>query len=45
MADFQTCLFLEYLVFFRAVFSTEQLKCSYRMGFRIFLAFLIFDLN
>ena len=38
-------LFLQYLVFFRAVFSTTQLKCSCRMVFRMFLAFLIFYPN
>ena len=32
-------------MFFRAVFCTEQLCCSCRMVFRMFLAFLIFDPN
>ena len=36
--------FLEsYLVFLRAAFFTEQLQCSSRMVFCMFLAFLIFD--
>ena len=40
---FKLVSFLECLVFFRAVFCTEQLKSSCTMDFRMFLAFLIFD--
>ena len=42
---FKLVSFLEYLVFFRAVFCTEQFYYSCRMVFRMFLAFLIFDPN
>mgnify|MGYP006964548735 CR=1 FL=1 len=42
---FKIVLFLEYLVFFRAVFCTEQLQCFCRMVFRMFLVFLNFDPN
>ena len=42
---FKFVLFLEYLVFFRAVFCTEQLCCRCRIVFRRFLAFLMFHLN
>ena len=42
---FKIVSFLQYLVFFRAVFSEEQLQCSCRMVFRTFLAFFIFDPN
>ena len=42
--SFKLVSFLQYLVFFPAVFCTE-LYCSCRMVFRMFLAFLIFDLN
>ena len=42
---FKMVSFLEYLVFFGAVFCTEQLYCSCRIVFRMFLAFLIFDPN
>ena len=42
---FKIVSFLEYLVFFRAVFRTEQLQFSCRMVFCMFLAFLIFDPN
>ena len=42
---FKIILFLEYLVFFGAVFCTEQLQRFCRMVFRMFLAFLIFDPN
>ena len=43
--NFQIVSFLEYLVFFRALFATEQLKCSWRIVFCLFLAFLNFDPN
>ena len=42
---FKFVSFLEYLVFFQAVFETEQLYRSCRMIFGMFLAFLIFDPN
>ena len=35
--------FLEYLVFFRAVFCTEQLSMICRMDFDMFFGILIFD--
>ena len=35
--------FLEYLVFFEAIFSTEQLQIICRIDFDIFFAILIFD--
>ena len=42
---FKIVSFLEYLVFFRTVFCTEQIYCSCTMVFGMFLAFLIFDPN
>ena len=42
---FKIVSLLEYLVFFRAVFCTEQLQCSCRIVFHMFLAFIIFDPN
>ena len=36
-------LFLEYLVFFEAVFCTEQLQMVCTMDFDMFLEILIFD--
>ena len=42
---FKIVSFLEYLVFFRAIFCKETLYCSCRMVFRMFFAFLIFDPN
>ena len=45
MAILKIVSFLEYLLFFRAVFCTEQLQCSSSMVFDMFLAFLIFDPN
>ena len=42
---FKIVLFLEYLVFFRAVFCTEQLQCYCRMVFRMLLRYLNFDPN
>ena len=36
-------LFLEYLVFFEAVFCTEQLQMVCTMDFDMFLKILIFD--
>ena len=39
---FKIVSFREHLVFFQAVFCTQQLQCSCRMGFGIILAFLIF---
>ena len=35
--------FLEYLVFFRAVFCTEQLEMICRMDFDMFFGILIFE--
>ena len=35
--------FLEYLVFFEAVFCTEQLEMICRMDFEMFFGILIFD--
>ena len=35
--------FLEYLVFFRAVFCTELLEITCRMDFDMFFGILIFD--
>ena len=35
--------FLEYLVFFRALFCTEQLSMVSRMDFEMFFGILIFD--
>ena len=43
MADSQNVLILEYLVFFRAVFCTEQLLIICRMDFDVFFGILIFD--
>ena len=37
--------FLEYLVFFRAVFCTQLLKCGSRIDFCMFFGILIFDPN
>ena len=42
---FNIISFLEYLVFFRSVFSTEQFQYSCRMVFRLFLTYLSFDPN
>ena len=43
---FKIVSFLEYLgFFFQVFFCTEQLYCSCRRVFRMFLAFLIFDLK
>ena len=42
---FKIVSFLEYLVFFAAVFCTEQLRCAYRYVFRMFLDVLNFDPN
>ena len=42
---FKVVSFLQYLVFFRAVFYSEEVCCSCRIVFRMFLAFLIFDPN
>ena len=43
MADFQMLSFLEYFVFFRAVFCTAQLEMICRMDFDMFFGILIFD--
>ena len=44
MADiFKMVSFLEYLVFFRAVFCTEQLEMIWRIDFDMFFGILIFD--
>ena len=40
---FKMVSFLEYLVFFRAVFCTEQLQMICRMDFDTFFGILIFD--
>ena len=40
---FKMISFLEYLVFFGAVFCTEQLKMICRMDFDMFFGILIFD--
>ena len=40
---FKMVLFLEYLVFFGAVFCTQQLKMIFRMDFHMFFGILIFD--
>ena len=46
MADFKTSLISRiFRVFFLAVFCTDKFYCSYRMVFRMFLPFLIFDQN
>ena len=43
IADFQNVSFLEYLVFFRAVFRSEQLQITCKMDFDMFFGILIFD--
>ena len=43
MADFQNGLILEYLVFFGALFCTEQLPMLSRMDFDMFFGILVFD--
>ena len=43
MAEFQMVSFLEYLVFFGAVFCQEQLRMICRMYFDMFFGILIFD--
>ena len=45
MAILKIGSFLEYLLFFGAVFCTEQLQCSASMVFDMFYAFLNFDPN
>ena len=40
---FKIVLFLEYLVFFGAVFCTELLYCARRIDFCMFFGILIFD--
>ena len=45
MADFQNSLISPILVFFRAVFCTEQLEMICRMNFDMFFGILIFDPN
>ena len=42
---FKMVSFLEYLVFFRAVFCTQLLKCGSRIDFCMFFGILIFDPN
>ena len=42
MAVFKMLSFLEYLVFFGAVFCTEQLGMICRMDFDMFIGILIF---
>ena len=42
---FKMVSFLEYLVFFEAVFRTEQLEMICRMDFDMFFGILIFDLR
>ena len=43
MADFENALILEYLVFFRAVFCTEQLLIIVTMHFDVFFGIFNFD--
>ena len=43
MGDFKMVSFLEYLVFFRAVFCKEQLEMIGRMDFDMVFGILIFD--
>ena len=43
MADFKMVSFLEYFVFFRAVFCTELLEITCTMDFDMFFGILIFD--
>ena len=43
MGDFKMVSFLEYLVFFGAVFFTEQLYIICRTQFERFFGILIFD--
>ena len=43
MADFQNGPFLEYLVFFGAVFCTKQSEMICRMDFDMLFGILIFD--
>ena len=40
---FKIVLFLEYLMFFGAVFCTELLYCARRIDFWMFFAIFIFD--
>ena len=42
---FKIVFFFQYLVVFRAVFCTEQVCCCWKMVFRMFLVFLIFDVS
>ena len=35
--------FLEYLVFFAAVFCTQQFECASRVAFRMFLTILNYE--
>ena len=45
MGDLQNVSFLEYLVFFEAVFCLEQVAMICRMDFDMFFGILIFDLK
>ena len=45
MAHFQNVSFLEYLMFFMAVFCAEQLKMICRMDIHMFFGILVFDLK
>ena len=42
---FKMVSFLEYLVFFRAVFCAQLLQCASRIDFCMFFGILIFDPN
>ena len=42
---FKMVSFLEYLIFFKAVFYIEKLYCAYRVVFGVFCAILFFDPN
>ena len=42
---FKMVSFLEYLVFFRAVFCAQLLQCTSRIDFCMFFGILIFDPN
>ena len=43
MAHYQNVSFLEYLMFFGAVFCTEQMYMICKMDFDMFFGILIFD--
>ena len=45
IADFQNPVFLEYLVFFGAVFFAERQKMICRIDYDMFFGILIFELK